>query len=183
MNATLSLPPRENLDTVMLRVARDIAMDMYPLADILKNNEVHINEFMSWQAHPQFVRYLQSEKEAWTAASNTAERTKLKAGIVMEMFMEEAHTELRDKKTPLNQRVELAKVLTRLAGMGGTGGAADVGAGGGGFRLQINIGPGREGYQPQQITISANAAVDDGGFDEFPEDSYDPLASPNSLED
>lgn len=181
MNATLSLPPLENLDTVMLRVARDIAMDIYPLQDILKNNDLTVQQFQTWQNHPQFVKYVQSEKEAWTAASNTAERTKLKAGIVMEMFMEEAHNSLHDKKTPLNQRVELGKLVARIAGMGSPA-AGIPGAGGpGGFRLQINIGPGKEGHQPQQITISADHSplIDNYSDD----DGYDPFTSPNTLED
>jgi hypothetical protein len=185
MNATLSLPPKENLDVVMLKVARDVAMDIYPLQDILKNNDITVNEFHRWATHPQFIKYLQSEKEAWSAASNTAERTKLKAGIVMEMFMEEAHTSLHDKKIPLNQRVELTKVLSRLAGFGVTA-APGSGGGPGGFRLQINIGPGNEGYQPQQITISANTdrVTPDNSFgDTFDDDGYDPFTSPNTLED
>lgn len=186
MNATLSLPPKENLDTTMLRVARDIAMDIYPLADILKNNDVSIPEFQRWSSHPQFLQYIKSEKEAWNAATNAAERTKLKAGIVMEMFMDEAHHSLHDRKTPLNQRVELAKVMARLAGFAAPTGATSTSGGPGGFKLQINIGPGREGYQPQQIVISANTErVIDGtdDFNDYAEDDYNPLVSPNTLED
>ncbi len=182
MNATLSLPPKENLDVLMLKVARDVAMDIYPLQDILKNNDVTVSEFQRWATHPQFIKYLQSEKEAWSAASNTAERTKLKAGIVMEMFMDEAHHSLHDKKIPLNQRVELTKVLSRLAGFGVTGASGGAASGPGGFRLQINIGPGNEGYQPQQITITANTdrVTPDNSFEA---DDYDPFTSPNTLED
>lgn len=183
MSDALSLPPRENLETLMLKVARDLAMDIYPLPDILTNNGVAMRDFQSWKDHPTFQRFLKSEREAWGAAANTAERTKLKAGIVMEMFMEEAHSELHSKKSPLNQRVELAKVVARLAGFASPTGAAGAPAGPGGFRLQINIGPGIEGYQPQQITIAAQHDNVVDHFEQFEDDGYDPFSSPNTLED
>jgi hypothetical protein len=187
MNAPLSLPPVDDLDTTMLKVARAIAMGLYELPDILKNHSVDQRDFNRWKDHPRFIHYLQTETVAWEAATNTAERTKLKAAVVMEMFMEEAHTSLHDKKTPLNQRVELGKLVSRIAGLGEPR-VLNAGGGGSSFNLQINIGP---GVPPVNIRpemgklINYDDAPAPSGFDAlvYGDDDYDPLVSPNTLED
>lgn len=140
MNATLSLPPLDDLDTQMRKVAQNLAMDIYPLDQILSNVGVDHNDFEMWKHHPRFLNYLKTEREAWTSANNVAERTKLKAGVIMEDFMDEAYRQLHDKKQPLNHRVELGKLVAKIAGMGepkllNTGNGAT-------FQLQINLGPG-----------------------------------------
>lgn len=170
MNAALSLPPTDDLDTQMRKVARDLAMGLYELETILKTHEVDQYQFMRWQTHPRFLDYLKQEQDAWNSANNVAERTKLKAGIIMEEFMVGAHGELHDKKTPLNQRVELAKLMARLAGMGEPKAGA---VGGGGFQLQINIG---SGAPPVVIQPSFQQTIEH-------DDDYDPFTSPTTLDD
>lgn len=172
MTTALSLPPLDDLDTQMRKVARDLAMGIYELKDILASNDVDVFAFDRWKAHPRFLEYLKQEREAWNSASNVSERTKLKAGIIMEEFMVGAHNELHDKKTPLNQRVELAKLLAKVAGMG----EPKVGAGGGGsgFHLQINIAPGAAPVVIQPKVVQHQAVPE--------EDDYDPFTSPQTLE-
>lgn len=185
MNVTTTPPPTDDLDALMRSVARDLAMGIYELADILKNRNIEMQNFMRWSGHTRFIEYLRSEKEAWTSATNTPERTKLKAAIVIEEFMAQAHAELHDRKTPLNQRVELAKLLAKITGLGEPKNVG-VGASGPAFQLQINIGPGVS----ESITVNANAirppdrqdieaiyGPDDDG------DEYDPFTSPDSLEE
>lgn len=187
----MSLPPAENLDTIMLKVARDVAMDIYELDKILLGVGVTMQEFMKWNTNPRFLQYLATEREAWSSAANTAERTKLKAGIVLEDFMEQAHTELHTKTTPLAQRVELAKVLTKIAGIGASPVIGGGSGGPGSFRLSINIAPTVDGAKAQQITIDAKAIIDpeqdaadfDAAFNADFDDDYDPFTSPNTLED
>lgn len=188
MNATLASTPTENLDAVMLKVARDLAMDIYELDDILKNNNVEVRDFHRWSNHPQFLKYYKSEKEAWAAATNAAERTKVKAGIVMEMFMDEAHANLHNNKVALRERVELAKLVGKVAGLVDRPAVNFPGAGGpGGFRLEINIGP-VAGVPRETITVSSdNQPVIEHQDEPFyaidEEDDYDPFTSPNTLED
>jgi hypothetical protein len=192
MNNSLSLPPEEDLDTVMRKVARDLAMGIYEIEQILEARSVTTSDFHYWKTHPRFLEYLRSEREAWSAATNTAERTKLKASIVMEEFMVNAHTELANTKTPLNQRVELGKLLAKIAGMGEP---RVFGGGGGGngaptFQLQINIGP---GIAPVTIRPEMGKIIN---YDEaeivtptqaietyYEDDGYDPLVSPQTLDD
>lgn len=172
MNSPTSLAPIDDLETTMLKVARALAMGIYQLEDILKNNNVEYKVFQTWSSNPRFLDYLKSEREAWNSANNVAERTKLKAAFVMEEFLLEAHTGLHDRKIALNHRVELGKLVAKIAGMGES--KVINGAGGGGFQLNINIGPG------QNVTIRPEMKViDNNDFD----DGYDPLSSPNTLED
>src|SRR6478609_8393416 len=110
MNATLSLPPDTDIDTQMRLVARNLAQGLYELSKILEFCNVPLREFNRWKEHPRFLALLKSEREAWNAASNTAERTKLKAGIAMEEWILDAYGELKDRKQPLNHRMEMAVV-------------------------------------------------------------------------
>lgn len=176
MNATLSLGQQDDLDTLMLKIARDVVMGMHSLEEILAHHALDATDFnRRIKGHPRFNSYLASEKEAWNAATNTPERVKLKASAVMEDWMLQAHTELHDKKTPLNQKVELGKLLAKLAGMGEPKPFLP-GQGGGGFHLQINIAPGAA--PAQMITIRQELQA----LEQFAEDDYDPMVSPDSLE-
>ena len=173
MTNALSLPPTDDLDTQLRKVARDLAQGLYELDDILKNNDVTNAMFNKFKEHPRFLEYLKQEREAWNAAGNVSERAKLKAGIIIEEFMVQAHTELGSKTTPLNQRVELAKILGRIAGMGEP---KTVGGGGpgGGFQLNINIAPGAAPVVVQAKVVHTIDHDDDG---------YDPFTSPTTLDD
>jgi len=205
MYSALSLPD-DDIDTTMRLVARNVAMDVYPLPKILEFCGVKVADFHQWKTHPRFLAYLKAETEAWNAAQNVNERTKLKAGIIMEEWMVEAYAELKNGKQPLHHRVELGKLITKLAGMGETnnGFSGGGGGGGGGFSLQINIAPG------QTTTINARAIPEDAEFEpveeapkrrvvkrppsisspiedavtlDVTEDDYDPFHSPDTLGD
>jgi len=147
MESGLSLPPSEELDNAMLKIARDMAQDIYPIEDILRHRGVSGRLFEAMKQHPRFRSYVLSEREAWLSAGNTEGRTKLKAGIVLETFMDNAYTEMTNRLTPLSQRVALGTMLAKIAGYGepkvfqpvaGNGGSGNS------FMLQINIGPGAQ---------------------------------------
>ncbi|QIG67483.1 hypothetical protein EVB41_018 [Rhizobium phage RHph_TM3_14A] len=205
MNSALSLPPGDDLDASMRLVARNLAMGIYPLPKILEDCGIKPSDFHRWKEHPRFLGYLKSETEAWNSAQNTPERTKLKAGIVMEEWITDAYLELKDRKQPLNHRVELGKLVAKIAGMGESVTPFGAGSGGGGgFSLQINISPGHS------TTINARPVVEDAEFSAVEEekptkrrimrppsvipeepdppffeedDGYDPLVSPDTLGD
>lgn len=182
MNATLSLSGQDDLDTLMLKLARDVVMGMHEMDEILKFHNLTKMEFTRRiENHPRFIAYLKSESEAWNAATNTGERVKLKASVVMEDFMLEAHTALHDKKTPLNQRVELGKLLAKIAGMGEPKTFGPGGQGGPGFSLQINITPGAAPAQVITIKPEMGKLINYDPQDAA-EDGYDPFSSPDTLE-
>ena len=150
------------------------AQGFYDLDQILQNNDVSPAIFHKFKEHPRFLDYLKQEREQWNAASNVSERAKLKAGIIIEEFMVQAHVELSDKKQPLNQRVELAKFLGRVAGMG----EPKLGAGGGngpGFQLNINISPTAPPVVVQAQVV--HPVID------HEDDGYDPFTSPTTLDE
>lgn len=208
MNTALSLPPDDDLDTQMLKVARDIAMDIYDIATILQNNSIDSRDFNTWKEHPRFLSYLRSETEAWKSATNTLERTKLKAAVIMEDFMQEAYTQLHDKKVALNHKVELGKLVAKIAGMGEP--KVLNGAGGGAaFQLRINIsnnGERRTGVtiaptmgkiinhdepeaeEPVDLNVSEGTPIQfaldipmEVGVEDD-DDGYNPLVSPSTLD-
>lgn len=168
-----SLPPADDLETTMLKVARNVAMGLYKLEDILVLCNVTPSDFNKWKLHPRFQQYLKSEIEAWSSANNAGERTKVKAAIVLEDFMLETGALLADNKTPLNHRVELGKLLAKIAGMGEP--KLLGGAGGGGFQLNISIS--------QQPTQSITIQPDLGKLINHDEGEYDPFSSPDTLQD
>lgn len=201
MNNSLSLPPSDDIDTKLRLVARNLAQGLYELPRILTMCDITFREFNKFKAHPTFQAYYTQEKEAWEKASNHAERTKLKAGIAIEEWIPEAYSELKDRKQGLNHRVELAKLMAKLAGFDNTGGAVVSGGGGGGFSLQINISPGHS------TTINASRVIEEQAIPDEPvpqtqrfrimspeaedvdtsilaelEDDYDPFTSPDTLE-
>lgn len=159
----------------MRRVARELAMDIIPLDQILANSEVPFSDFNKWKDHPQFLTYLRQFKEEWHSASNTHERTKVKASVVMEEFMEEAYRDLHNKKAPLNHRVELGKLVAKIAGMGEPKFNGAPGSGPA-FSLAINISTN------EKVTINPSVSKvinhhQPGDFEE-----YDPFVSPDTLQ-
>lgn len=159
-----SLPPVNDLDETMLRVARNLAQGIYPLEQVLEFCQVDPRDFNTWKDHPRFIQYLSAESEQWSNATNAHERTKVKAGIILEGFMLDAGAELADRKLPLNHRVELGKLLAKIAGMGEPKLMAGAG-GGGGFTLQINIAPGQP---PVQIKPDIGKVIN---HDEYQDDN------------
>lgn len=176
MNAPLSLPQFDR-DTNMRRVARELAMDIHTLDEILLNCRVSVSEFNSWRNHPKFLKYLEEHRAEWHSATNTTERVKIKAGVVMEEWLEDAYLNLHDKKLPLNHRVELGKLVAKIGGMGEPKFNVQSGGTGSGFSLTINISNQPTDRvviaQPQSKVIEHTPSDDD----------YDPFTSPNTLED
>jgi hypothetical protein len=126
-------------DTVLLRLAREIAIDLFPIETILANNKIDQTQFERIKTDPRFLKLVESEVMAWNAAANTHERTKLKAGALIEEFLPEAHGRLHDGKEPLSAKTELLKALARIANMGNERGQGEAGAGER-FTVTINLG-------------------------------------------
>lgn len=126
-------------DTVLLRLAREIAIDLFDIETILIRAEIDRNQFERIKKDPRFQRILESEVVAWNAAANTHERTKLKAGALLEEFLPEANARIHDKGEPLSSKTELVKTLARIAGMGNER-APNEGVAGERFTVTINLG-------------------------------------------
>jgi hypothetical protein len=126
-----------NVDATLVKLAREIAMDIHPLETILKQYSVSAEDWVILQENPRFKNLLASEVETWHSAMNTTERVKAKSAALIEEWLPELNNRLHDKEESLNAKIEGGKMLTKLAGMDGR---ADVAVGGERFTFTINLG-------------------------------------------
>jgi len=132
-----NLPAVLERDTLLLRLAREVATDLHGIEDILKHYSIQPEQWESIKEDARFLTLLKSELEAWNAAGNTPERVKLKAAMLIEEWLVQAN-HLAHSNEPLSSKTELMKFLASLAQMGR--GHADAGAAGEGFKITINLG-------------------------------------------
>jgi len=125
-------------DSGLVRLAREIAINHFPVETILKTYQVTPEAWTSIKGNPRFQQLLKAEIEAWNGALNTHERTSLKAAAMIEDYLPEGNSRLHSPQETLNSKVELLKLLARIAGMGVTG--ADITTVGERFSVTINLG-------------------------------------------
>lgn len=122
-------------ETKLLKVAREIAIDLHDIETILKNHSIEPKQWARIQTDPRFLRLLEGEIIAWQAATNTHERTKLKAAALIEEWLLEANKIIHNHGEPLSGRAEVVKFLGRVAGMG----LDKIQGEGGGERFSVTI--------------------------------------------
>lgn len=120
-----------------LKLAREIAMDMRPLDDILSANGIEQPRWDDIRNAPSFQKLLQSEIEAWESATNTPERVRLKSMAFVEEALPEFFARAHDPKEPLSSKIEVLKTVSKFAGMGGP---AEGVAAGEKLTVTINLG-------------------------------------------
>lgn len=126
-------------DLFYIKLAREIAINHYTLDEILRRFNVDKDRWVRIRRDLKFHKILEAEITAWNATTNTHERTKLKAAAMMEEFLPEANQRLNDPTENLPAKVELAKLITRIAGMGIDKMGVE-GDGGQRFSVTINLG-------------------------------------------
>lgn len=119
-------------------LAREIAMDILPLERVLRENNVTPQEWERLRVDPAFNRLLESCVREWNAAGSTHERIRVKAAASLELSLASIHREMNATGSPLGQKVEAAKLMSRLAGL--DEGGREGGGGGSGFTLRLFIG-------------------------------------------
>jgi hypothetical protein len=131
-------------DSVLLKLAREIAMDIREIADILATYELDDAMWQEIQGNWTFKQYLRGAIEEWNSATNTQERVKMKALSMVEEALPEFYTRMHDKGESLQHKTEVFKTITKLAGLERT--ANDPGTG---ERLTVTINLGAD----QQLKI------------------------------
>lgn len=131
--------PPASLEVTLVKLAREIAMDIHPIETILENYKISPAQWEKISTNPYFTRVLTAEIANWNAAINTQERVKVKAAAMVEEWLPEAHTRLHDPAEVLSSKTELAKLVARLADIG-VNGVGVNGAGGERFSVTINMG-------------------------------------------
>jgi hypothetical protein len=120
----------------LAKLAREIAIDMLPLTEVLRLNQISDEEWERISQEPRFRDMLDNMVADWNAASNTKQRVQLKAATGMESFMEHLISEGHKPEVPLSQKVELAKLLAKL---GELEASREGFAGGQQFGIYINV--------------------------------------------
>lgn len=127
-------------ELVLLKLAREIAMDIRPVDEILGSHKIADENWQEIQKNPYFQGILSSEIEAWQSASNTAERVKLKSLAFVEEALPEFYARAHDPKEPLPAKTDILKTIAKFAGVGGSNFDAAVG----GERLSVTINLGAD---------------------------------------
>lgn len=113
-------------------------MDLQELPAILKSCGASLADWQTIQGHPRFHQILSAEVQAWNSAISTQERVKLKSAAIIEQWLPEAYARMHDVAEALPAKTEVAKLITRLAGLGVEG--ARIEGSTERFSLTINIG-------------------------------------------
>lgn len=137
MAAVTVLNP-SNSNIALVKLAREIAMDIQPIETILKQYSITPQVWDALQTNSRFQTLLSSEVEQWNTALNTHERVKLKAAAMLEEWLPELNNRIHDRDEALPAKIEGGKMLTRIAGIGV--GAVDGAGGGERFTVTINLG-------------------------------------------
>jgi len=99
-------------------LAREIAMDIHDLGDILKRLNITPTQWEDIQRSPRFQGYLNDAVVTWQSALNGPERIKVKSLAAIEDWLSTAYGYLHEDKLALRDKTELAKLISRLAGVG-----------------------------------------------------------------
>lgn len=173
MTAITTKEPSFN-DAIMLKLAREIAMDMRPLDEILALYEVDNHRWQEIQTSQIFKGYLRGALEEWNSATNTQERVRMKALFMVEESLPEFYARLHDADEALQHKTEVFKTITKLAGLEKS---ADAGTG---ERLTVTINLGADNQLQIEKTITPQGnlidaeQVEDAEFDweeDFEEDA------------
>lgn len=123
-------------------VAREIAMDIFELQDILKNHGVEADEWERMSSSRGFTQMLREAIATWTSSLNVRERIEARTLSMLEGSLQELYRAMHDPEFSHNAKVELFKALSKNVGIG----IKDAPGGGNlGERVSITINMGEGG--------------------------------------
>lgn len=136
-------------------LAREIAMDILPIDQILQLHKMSDEEWQQIQENPRFKSMLADMVREWNATTSTRDRVRAKASTGLESVLETYIRAIADDSVSLAQRVEAGKFLARL---GELDGQKEILSGGGvgGFSISINLGS----AQPVQVTAQPGQIIE-----------------------
>lgn len=145
-------------DLDMSRLAQEIARDIYPLADILRQYQIEPIFFQEKiLTNPRFKLLYVEAHTLWNSASNAQERSALKSAVLFEEWLAEANRLYHDTQQPMSSKVEMMKLLARVAKIDGSDKTQQGVAPG--ERVVVNINLSAAG-QREPIVIDKTATID-----------------------
>ena len=162
------LPVSFEENNLMLKLARDLALDMQPIEKIQEHLGISNAQLERFRNHPEFLRYLRDAMSEWNSAASTPDRVKLKSMHFIEEALPEFFARAHDPREPLAAKTRLLETIGRFAGMGGL---ADGVVSGEKLSVTINLGGDQtlrveKSMSPQRGTI-VDAEVVSGPVDEL----------------
>ncbi len=126
--ATPNLPATRDYDpNDLVRLAHELARNLRPLPDVLKDYGISEDEFRTQVDElPFFKRALEAAVIEWNSAGSTMDRLKLEAAVTLERGLIHLGAEMMRDDGDLGKQVEVAKLLANISGASskGTEGAA-----------------------------------------------------------
>ncbi len=129
----------------LLGLARELAMELRSLQDILKHYSIDLKTLENYFKQPSFSKLYEDLKAEWGAVSNTQERIRLKSLALTEASMPEMFRQLHVEANPLSAKAEVFKSFMKGAGLDKVEGQDAAG------RISIVINTGA----PEPVTIEA----------------------------
>lgn len=120
MNAVIETATSYN-DVILLKLAREIAMDIRPLEDVLTSQGIGQSQWEEINKLPYFQQVLRSCLEEWQSAQNTPERVKLKTLAMVEEALPEFHARMHDPREQLQHKTDVLKTIAKFAGIDRSG--------------------------------------------------------------
>lgn len=152
--SSLPAEPRELSEVLLRSLARELAIDILPVETIVKNHQITQKQLQEYLKLHSFRAMVMEQKQIWGAATNTAERVKLKYLSALEMSADLLYARMVDPQGSLAAQVELMKAMMRGAEIG-----TNAGAGGPtGEKVSITINMADQG---KEITLTAEKTLPD----------------------
>lgn len=144
-------------------LAHEIAMDIFPVEDILRANNVTEKEWLVVQDNYIFKALLQREKERWHSALSTAERVRIKALTLVEDSLLAAARVINNEAEGAQGRARMLEAVSKIANLGDK---PQMAGEGGKVMIQINMGADKQLHHevtPQVTVIEATPESEDVG--------------------
>jgi hypothetical protein len=143
---------KPELDERRMRIlAREIALDIHPLEEIILTYKIGDIEWDRLQRSEQFNQLLQEAIEHWNSALTIKERAELRAQAMIEFNLLTANEMINDRTVPAPARVEMFKAVCRVAKMGDKELVSEAGQ-----RVKITINMGDKKVAVNDITPAGN---------------------------
>jgi hypothetical protein len=104
-------------DADVIRLAKEVAIDHHPIADILTRYNIDEATWDALNEWPRFKELVDHERQQWNSALNTNTRVRLKSSTIIEEWMEEGYRLLHDAKENFSAKIELIKLFGKFSGL------------------------------------------------------------------
>lgn len=125
---------------LLAALAREVAMDIKELPDILKHYKLSQEDYEKIAKIPFYAKALESAVIEWNSALSTPTRIRLEAAAIIEDAMPKLAARMKHQDEAFPAAIEAGKLFTKLAGLD----AADKTGNTTGEKFTININLGED---------------------------------------